>query len=224
MCCDRITSLAGAEGSEHTPRMWIRALGTAVAAAALSSCATSHDQVAHTQVAAEPSDSIDELSSHHGKFCPTVLPRASRATYGFGDDRPAATAPTLPKPDEAWICRYDSRNVAPEGSNGAWLEWTRQDAPRRLDDDEMKVFSSAVQHLQPIAGDIACTSDLGPRYLVSYANRNDLTGVVIDRYGCGEIRLTDDPFNTVPGDPSQPGTVTGVLGGPAGLLDELNAR
>lgn len=202
--------------------MWLRSVATLIAAAGLISCGAAHDQVAGTK-AASRSDSVDELSPHHGRFCPTVLPRAARESYGFGTDQPAASAPTLSKPQEAWICRYDARDVAPDRSNGAWYQWVRQDEPRRLDADELDTLSTAIEQLRPPTADYACTADLGPRYLVSYAVRNDLTGLVIDDYGCGEVRLTDDPFTTVPGDPSQPGTVAGVLWGPAGFLGELNA-
>jgi len=164
-CCDGITSLVAAEGSEHTPPMWIRSVATVIAAAGLISCGTVHDPVTQSKGAAMPSDSVDDLSAHGGKFCPALMPRAPRETYGFGDDRPAATAPTLSEPKEAWICRYDARNVAPQCSNGAWLEWARQGDPRRLNDDELKTFASAVQQLQPADGNAICTSDLGPRYL-----------------------------------------------------------
>jgi hypothetical protein len=174
--------------------------------------------------AVPPSDPIDELSLHDGKFCPTVLPRAPRETYGFGDDRPATTAPTLWTAQEAWICRYEANDVTSKGSDGAWFEWVRRDTPRRLDTDELKAFSTAIAELKPPPGNRACPDDLGSRYLVSYAYENDLTGVVFDSYGCGDVRLTDDPFKTVPGDASQPGTVAGVLTGPTGFLDELNAR
>ncbi len=170
-----------------------------------------------------PSEPVDELSQHDGEFCPTVLPRAPRETYGFGVDRRAATVPNLWRPQEAWICRYDARDVAPKGSNGAWFDWVRQGAPRRLDADELQAFSTAVERLQPPTGSRVCTADLGPRYLVSYAFENDLTGVVMDDYGCHEVRLTDDPFTTVPGDPSRPGTVAGVLSGPSWSLNKLNA-
>ena len=203
--------------------MWMRSVATVIAAAGLISCGAAHDHVTQTKAADPRSGSVDELSRHHGKFCPTVLPRAPRETYGFGDDRPAASVPTLSMPQEAWICRYDARDVAPDGSNGAWYEWVRQDAARRLDADELGAFSTAIAQLKPPAEDTACTMELGPRYLVSYASQNDLTGVVIDDYGCSEVRLTDDPFTTVPGDPSQPGTVAGVLNGPTGLLDDLRA-
>jgi hypothetical protein len=65
--------------------------------------------------------------------------------------------------------------------------------------------------------------ELGPRYLVSYTYKRDLTGVVIDRYGCREVRLTDNPFTTVPGAASGAGIVEGVLAGPTKLLDDLKA-
>jgi hypothetical protein len=202
--------------------MWLRPAAAAIAAAVLMSCGVAHDPV-HPPGEAAPSDPVDELSQHNGEFCPTVMPRASRETYGFGDDQPAAIAPSLPPPQEAWVCRYDPRDVAPTGSNGAWLEWVRQDAPRHLDADELESFSSAIEQLAPpTAGSGNCTADLGPRYLVSYAYEDDLTGVVVDSYGCGEVRLTDDPFTTVPGEPSEPGTVAGVLHGPPGLFDLLN--
>jgi len=152
-----------------------------------------------------------------------VLPRAPRETYGFGDDLPAMKAPTLSKPQQVWICAYVPRDVAPEGSNGAWFEWVRKGAPRRLDAGEVEAFSAAIEQLGPATGINSCTDDLGPRYLVSYASGSDLTGVVVDDYGCQEVRLTDDPFTTVPGDALQPGTVEGVLYGPAGLLADLNA-
>jgi len=173
--------------------------------------------------AAPPSDPVDELSQHDREFCPPVLPRAPRETYGFGDDRPATAVPTLWKPQEAWICRYGARDGASEGSNGAWYEWVMQGAPRRLDAEELEAFSTAIEQLEPPTGERLCTAELGPRYLVSYAYENDLTGVVIDDYGCHEVRLTDDPFTTVPGDPSQPGTVAGVLSGPTTFVRELNA-
>jgi hypothetical protein len=51
-----------------------------------------------------------------------------------------------------------------------------------------------------------------------------MTGLVIDDYGCQEIRLTDEPFQTVPGEASQPGTVAGVLLGPPALLRDLGVK
>ena len=172
----------------------------------------------HVEAASPPSHPVDELSQHGGSFCPATLPRAPRETYGFGTEQPATARPSLWKPQQAWLCRYVSKNVAPKDSNGAWLEWARLGAPRRLDARQLEAFSNAITQLRLPPGDRACSDDLGPRYLVSYSYEQDLTGVVIDAYGCDDIRLTDDPFSTVPGNPSQPGTVKGVLTGPTGLL------
>jgi hypothetical protein len=92
-----------------------------------------------------------------------------------------------------------------------------------LDNNELEAFAAALEELKPPTGAIACTDDLGPRYLVSYVYENDLTGVIIDDYGCQDIRLTDDPYETVPGEASQHGMVAGVLFGPPGILGDLNA-
>jgi hypothetical protein len=165
---------------------------------------------------------VKELAQHDEKFCPKSLPQASRRSYGFGNDRAAARAPRLQKPQEAWLCEYGAKDVGGKNSNGAWYKWQRHDPPRRLDADQLTEFSTAIEELKPPTGGRACTADLGPRFLVSYSHDDDLTGVVIDDYGCHEVRLTDDPFTTIPGEPSEPGTVAGVLTGPAGLLHDLD--
>ena len=178
----------------------------------------------HVEAASPPSDPVDELSQHGGRFCPAALPRAPRETYGFGTEDRAAAVPSLWKPQQAWLCRYVSQNVAPRGSNGAWFDWVRLGAPRRLDAQQLAAFSTAITQFKVPRRDRACTDDLGPRYLVSYSYEQDLTGVVIDDYGCGDVRVTDDPFSSVPGNPSQPGTIKGVLTGPNGLLGDLDVR
>ncbi|MGL5808824.1 MAG: hypothetical protein ACRCYQ_02630 [Nocardioides sp.] len=166
-------------------------------------------------------DPIDELSRHDGEPCPARLPRASRETYGFGSDEPASDRPTLRRPREAWICRYDAKDAAPSDANGAWFDWVRGDTPRRLDEEELAAFSAAVEQLKPPPANTACTSDLGPRYLVTYSHRRDLTGVVVDGYGCGYVRLTGEPFTEVPGESSGPGMVAGVLADRTAFLVEV---
>jgi hypothetical protein len=54
-----------------------------------------------------------------------------------------------------------------------------------------------------------------------YTHDGDLTGVVIDDYGCRNVRLTDNPHTTPPGADDQDGTVGGVLNGGAAVLDAL---
>jgi hypothetical protein len=66
-----------------------------------------------------------------------------------------------------------------------------------------------------------CNDDLGPRWMVAYSRDGDLTGVVVDDYGCRDIRLTDNPHTTPPGADDQDGTVGGVLDGEAAILEAL---
>ena len=66
-----------------------------------------------------------------------------------------------------------------------------------------------------------CDDDLGPRWMVVYTHDGDLTGVVVDDYGCREVRLTDNPHITAPGADDQDETVAGVLDGGAAILDAL---
>lgn len=208
--------------------MWMRSIVTVVAVVALlTSCGvgTTSDTAAGARSSGPGAGSTGPLAEPEpssAELCPDSLPRASKATYGFGDDGPAATAPSLPVPHRAWICRYDPRDIATR-ADAAWFEWVRQGRPRPLDDTELATFSSAVEGLRPASADRACTADLGPRYLVAYAEGSELTGVVVDAYGCGDIRLTDDPSATVPGEPRRPGTVAGVLQGPVGFLGALDA-
>lgn len=58
--------------------------------------------------------------------------------------------------------------------------------------------------------------------MIVYSHSGDLTGVVVDGYGCREVRLTDEPFHTPPGAPHQDGTVGGVLDGGAELLEQAD--
>lgn len=59
--------------------------------------------------------------------------------------------------------------------------------------------------------------------MLVYATGRDLTGVVVDDFGCGDVRLTDDPFKTPPGDATQDTTVAGVLTGTDELLPALKS-
>jgi hypothetical protein len=60
--------------------------------------------------------------------------------------------------------------------------------------------------------------------MLVYTHLADLTGVVVDDYGCASVGLTDDPFKTAPGESDQVGTVPGVLSVPVGLLaDNMKA-
>lgn len=166
---------------------------------------------------APPTQPMAELADQQGQFCPDALPTAPQDTYGLGTGDPAEETPSMWEPQEAWVCEYVPTDIAPAGANGAWYEWVRRGKPRQLSGDALKTFAIALDGLQPMQTD-GCTADLGSRFLISYAHEGDLTGVVIDDYGCNDVRLTDNPFTNLPGQASQAGTVDGTLMGPVELL------
>lgn len=54
--------------------------------------------------------------------------------------------------------------------------------------------------------------------MVVYSHAGDLTGVVVDDYGCRDVRLTDNPHVTPPGAGDRDGTVGGILDGGTAIL------
>jgi hypothetical protein len=166
--------------------------------------------------------SIDEMTQHRGEVCPGQLPVAPVSTHGFGTDTPAASAPRLAEPDSAWVCQYAAVDAgAGPGGNGTTIKWVRTGTQRPVEEHALPALADSLTELRPAEGDRVCTSDLGPRWMPVYSIGKDLTGVVVDAYGCSDIRLTDDPFSTVPGEATQPGTVSGVLVGPVGMLGKI---
>lgn len=155
---------------------------------------------------------LDELDRHNGLFCPAHLPQEDDPGYGFGTSEPAAAPPTLPPIDEARICRYAAREsgAAPDGDGTAYA-WVRDGRPRRVEAADLPALERALDSLTPAARDRMCTADLGPRWMLSYVHDGDLTGVLVDGFGCREVRLTDEPFSTPPGASPQslePGVLT----------------
>ena len=175
-------------------------------------------------VAAPQSTLVDEMALHHGGVCPGQLPTGEDPDgYGFGTHEAARRKPSLLAPESAWVCRY---NPVPEGSGphgaGSRFLWRLDGAPKPVAPERLTAFASSLSELEPQGND-ACTADLGPRWMLVYSHARDLTGVVVDDYGCHTVRLTDDPFTRAPGDPGQVGTVSGQLSGPAHLLEDLKS-
>jgi hypothetical protein len=201
-------------------RRWgVRAAGVAVLGGLLAGCA-------QPRAAPGPGDSsghrVDEVAAHRGQVCPRKLAQASDETYGFGTSEPADVSPSLPVPEAAWVCRYGADDVGPgPDGDGTTFGWVRRDPPRRVAESRLPALAEHVDELAPAEGDRACTADLGPRWMLVLAAGGDLTGVVVDDFGCQDVRLTDEPFRTPPGEATQPGTVSGVLSGPAGLLHQM---
>lgn len=166
---------------------------------------------------------VDDLTDRDGKVCPEELPQGEDPRgHGFGSEEPAAAAPTLPPIEAAWICQYDPTEDGPAADgNGVHLAWVLDGDVRRVPPPQLPRLTKLLTRLQPAAADRMCTADLGPRLMLVYAHEKDLTGVLIDDFGCRDVRLTDDPFASPPGEPTAPGIVPGVFTGPRGLLDAL---
>lgn len=170
---------------------------------------------------ARPADAEagDELAAHGGEPCPDSLPLSDPADYGFGTRESAAEAPTLPRADEAWVCEYAVTDVAQPGSNGAFYRWDRTGDAVPVDRDELSNLDDLVAGLAPADAERGCNDDLGPRWLLVRSAAGDLTGIAVDDFGCREVRLTDEPYDVVPGE----GAVPGVLVGPDALIERLRA-
>lgn len=166
----------------------------------------------------------DELSAHDGEVCPEELPQTSNTDHGFGTADVAELSPSLASPDAAWVCRYVPVDVgAGFDGGGPMLSWQRDGEARPVEPSGLGTLERHLDDLEPADEGRSCNDDLGPRWMLVYAYEGDLTGVVVDDYGCQDVRLTDEPFQTPPGEAAQPGTVSGVLTSPDDFLDALQA-
>lgn len=160
----------------------------------------------------------DELSLHDDQPCPAELPTLPEDS---GADAPATERLPLPDFDRAWVCTYEPEDAGPPGSVTRFAR-VRVGTPTQLDPGQLAAFTDDLADLGlRDDGEIACTADLGPQHLVTLAWGRDLTGVVVEDYGCGFVRLTDDPFVTAAGAASGPGTVAGVFDPPPSLFGDL---
>ncbi|WKN47844.1 hypothetical protein [Nocardioides sp. Arc9.136] len=169
---------------------------------------------------------VDEVAAVDGPPCPPRLPQAEDGTSGFGTTEPAASTPDLAGADRAWTCSY--RAVEGHRSSvGAVYRWERQGAPTTVPEARLVRVDRALAALRPVKATRACTADLGPRHLLVLAHEGDLTAVAVDDFGCDDVRLSDDPSTTAPGEGRGEGegehgrAVPGVLAGGGELLDAL---
>ena len=154
---------------------------------------------------------VDELASHGGRPCPDFLADPDDE-HGFGTDDPAESAPALAEQDRAWVCVY-AADEDPDHplANGTYYRWQRAGAVQELDPDATAKVLSAAGTLVPREPRQWCTADLGPRVVFVLARDGDLTGLVVDRYGCGDVRMTDEPYTNPPGLADQVGAVSVAL-------------
>ena len=198
----------------------VRAGIGALAALVLAGCGSTPPGDGRTGA---PTVQPEQLTEAGGEACPAELPMGDDPSgHGFGVERPAEQLPDLLDPQEAWVCRYETYDRGPTANGGMVYGWRQTGEPAPVASDDLPDLRSALDALRLPAPDQACTADLGPRWMVVYSHDGDLTGVLVDDYGCRSVRLTDDPHTTPPGALDQDaGTVGGVLDGGAAVLDAV---
>jgi hypothetical protein len=151
--------------------------------------------------------------------CPKQLARGDVSDHGFGTNDPAGAAPNLRGYQPMWACEYSPFD-RPDGTadnGGAIVDWVLTHAPGRISKHDAGELTRLVAKLRPAPDERACTSDLGRRHVLVLEDGDGRVGVVMDGYGCRDIRLTDDLAGTVPGDGGAGGVVPGVLTAPGDL-------
>lgn len=210
--------------SPPRPRARSRVLTLVALLAALAGCVDPQeptDAAPPTSVGQPTPTPRDEVASHEGEVCPEVLPR-TQENHGFGTEQRAESAPTLLAPEEAWVCRYDPTDaVAAPATEEVSFEWVRAAGPSAVDAAYLWEVEDELLNLVPQPPRQACNDDLGSRYMLVYSHGKDLTGVVADDFGCRAVRLTDETFETVPGESTSDGVVSGVLAANPSLLPRL---
>jgi len=180
---------------------WDRRVAHAVlafAVLALGGC--DQDGVGGPPAAAEPEVHASELTDAGGRPCPRRLPLGDDPSgHGFGTEDPAEETPTLLEPQKAWVCAYQPMDAGTTSDRGATYRWHRVGRPDPVAAADLTGLRDALDDLVPADAEQACTADLGPRWMVVYSHDGDLTGVVVDDYGCRDVRLTDNPHVTPPG-------------------------
>ncbi|MBM9460182.1 hypothetical protein JK386_09725 [Nocardioides sp. zg-536] len=171
---------------------------------------------------ASPVVPSSELADAGKRPCPEELPTGDDPSgHGFGADEPADERPDLLAPEEAWVCQYWPFDAGTTADGGAVFGWTRKGDPEPVPAGDLPALKTALDDLAPADRNRACTADLGARWMIVYSHGGDQTGVVVDDYGCRDVRLTDDPHATAPGSEDQRGTVGGVLDGGRAVLDAV---
>jgi hypothetical protein len=129
---------------------------------------------------------------------PTSGPACPDELPDEGSGDPADASPALELPDRATVCRYELSDAA----------WRLDGLPAEVSGAALAAVADGLGELEPADPGRMCTQELGPRWLVVWDDGSGRTGAVVEGYGCRDVRLTDG---------------SGVLSGPAGLLDAIRA-
>lgn len=199
---------------------WAANVGLLSAVLVLAGC-TGAIEASGSATAESPTVRPGELSAASGQPCPQELPIGDDPSgHGFGVEHAADQLPNLLEPQEAWVCRYDSFDRESTASGGTVYGWRLAGDAEPGAPDDLPSLQAALDDLT-LPDREGCTADLGPRWMVVYSHDGDLTGVVVDDYGCRDVRLTDNPHTTPPGADVQDSTVGGILDGGPAILDTL---
>src|SRR3712207_6777562 len=146
---------AGKDAMDCRPRRRSWASGPAVvllALAVLSGCAQPETLPGGSE--GRSGHPVDEVAAHRGRPCPKKLPPASTESYGFGVSDPAHSAPALPFPEAAWVCRYDPRDSGPgPDGDGTTVGWVRHGAPRPVPSSRLPALEDQLRELVPAVAD-----------------------------------------------------------------------
>ena len=155
--------------------------------------------------------------------CPEGLVDPTPVEHGLGVGEPASTAPSLGSATQAWLCTYAAIGTeSTEPSGGSVYIWNLAKGPAEVPAERLGDVDALVSSLVPADDMRECTADLGPRVMLVVVAGGTTTGVVVDDYGCRDVRLTDDPWEVAPGESTSDGVPAGVLQGPDGMIAELD--
>ncbi|WP_084127038.1 hypothetical protein [Demequina sp. NBRC 110054] len=165
-----------------------------------------------------------ELAAYGGVACPDSLVDSSDR-YGLGADLEGDAVPELGGYDAVWLCEYVPIDRPQEDGNGTFNSWHLATTPVELAEEDLPIVDDVLDRLAVASASMDCLADLGPRELVVLVDDGDLTGVVIDVFGCETVRFTEDPFVTAPGESADDALESGwlIVDGGRAALDDLRA-
>lgn len=207
----------------RTSRARLKAVGATTSfllSVALLTACSSDDGGSGDPQESSNADGVGALGAEEGP-CPSVLPSTESPSDGLGTQEPAAAAPSLPAPDSATVCMYNFTEDASGDDQSASYTFTLSGEPVPVKSRNLEALTEELTKLAPVEPDAKCPAKLGRRWLLVTTADEEVTGVVVDDFGCVDVRLTDAPLETAPGEATREGTVSGVLGGSYDLLNQI---
>ena len=172
--------------------------------------------------ATSPGTSPVEKAPDVEPSCPDGLVDPTPLDHGLGTNTPAARAPSVGSLTQAWVCTYESVGTSStEPGGGSVYTWTLVEGPAEVEAARLDEASELIATLAPAESMRACTADLGPRVMLVAATGLGTLGMVVDDYGCRDVRLTDDPWTVAPGESTTEYIPSGVLTGSEGIIATL---